>query len=172
MAQVAVQSIWVIWLETTERAPTRVPMCELSPLLEEIVASGGTAELTVTGRSMEPMLHDRQSRVRLRTAPEALRRGDIALYRRDNGRYVLHRVAACRGGAYDFCGDAQWTLECGLRRGQILAVVTEFRRGERWTPVENAAYGVYWRVLLAVRPVRRFAHRAAGWIWRRLKRNG
>ena len=28
-------------------------MRELSPLLEEIIASGGVAELTVTGRSME-----------------------------------------------------------------------------------------------------------------------
>ena len=37
-------------------------MRELSPLLEEIIASGGVAELTVTGRSMEPTLHDRKSR--------------------------------------------------------------------------------------------------------------
>ena len=39
-------------------------MRELSPLLEEIIASGGVAELTVTGRSMEPTLHDRKSRAR------------------------------------------------------------------------------------------------------------
>ena len=142
-------------METTERTPTRVPMCELSPLLEEIVASGGTAELTVTGRSMEPMLHDRQSRVRLRTAPEALRRGDIALYRRDNGRYVLHRVAACRGGAYDFCGDAQWTPERGIRPEQIIAVTERFARGARWTKTDSALYGAYWRLWLAIRPLRR-----------------
>ena len=34
-------------------------MRELSPLLEEIIASGGMAELTVTGRSMEPTLPKR-----------------------------------------------------------------------------------------------------------------
>lgn len=55
-------------------------MRELSPLLEEIIASGGVAELTVTGRSMEPTLHDRKSRVRLQAAPERLpRRGRRAL---------------------------------------------------------------------------------------------
>ena len=98
-------------------------MRELSPLLEEIIASGGVAELTVTGRSMEPTLHDRKSRVRLQAAPEMLPRGAVALYRRDNGQYVLHRVAACRGETYDFCGDAQWVLEKGLRREQILAKI-------------------------------------------------
>lgn len=148
-------------------------MQALSPLLEEIVSSGGEAELTVTGRSMEPMLHDRRSRVRLCAPPEQLARGAVALYRRENGRYVLHRVAACRAdGGYDFCGDAQWTLERGLRREQILAVVTEFRRGSRWVPTTSAVYGVYWRALLALRPARSLAHRAAGWLKRRLKRNG
>ena len=136
-------------------------MRELSPLLEEIIASGGVAELTVTGRSMEPTLHDRKSRVRLQAAPEMLPRGAVVLYKRDNGQYVLHRVAACRGETYDFCGDAQWV---------ILAVVTEFQRTDRWTSVTSAAYGLYWRALLAVRPLRRFAHRAAGWLRRQVTR--
>ena len=149
-----------------------VPMRALSPLICEIVASGGTAELTVTGRSMEPMLHDRQSRVRLAAAPERLARGDVALYRRGNGQFVLHRVAARREDAYDFCGDAQWTLERGLRREQILAVVTEFQRDRRWRPVQSAAYGLYWRALLAARPARSLLHRAAGWLGRRLRKNG
>ena len=131
-------------------------MRELSPLLEEIIASGGVAELTVTGRSMEPTLHDRKSRVRLQAAPETLPRGAVVLYKRDNGQYVLHRVAACRGETYDFCGDAQWVLERGLRREQILAVVTEFQRMDRWTSVNSAGYGLYWRALLAIRPLRRF----------------
>ena len=145
-------------------------MRELSPLLEEIIASGGTAELTVTGRSMEPTLHDRKSRVRLQAAPETLPRGVVALYRRTNGQYVLHRVAVCHGETYDFCGDAQWVLEKGLRREQILAVVTEFQRAGRWTSVNGAGYGLYWRALLAIRPLRQFAHRAVGWLKRHLKR--
>lgn len=103
-------------------------------------------------------------------APETLPRGAVVLYKRDNGQYVLHRVAACRGETYDFCGDAQWVLERGLRREQILAVVTEFQRTDRWTSVTSAAYGLYWRALLAVRPLRRFAHRAAGWLRRQVTR--
>ena len=127
-------------------------------------------KVAVTGRSMEPTLHDRKSRVRLQAAPEMLPRGAVVLYKRDNGQYVLHRVAACRGETYDFCGDAQWVLERGLRREQILAVVTEFQRTDRWTSVTSAAYGLYWRALLAVRPLRRFAHRAAGWLRRQVTR--
>ena len=55
-----------------------VPMSALTPLMGEVLSAGGTVELTVTGHSMEPMLHDRVSRVRL-TAPRALRRGDLPL---------------------------------------------------------------------------------------------
>ena len=49
-----------------------VPMSALSPLIGEILSFGGDVVLTVTGHSMEPMLHDRVSRVRL-TAPRTLK---------------------------------------------------------------------------------------------------
>ena len=148
-----------------------VPMSALSPLIGEILSSGGDVVLTVTGHSMEPMLHDRVSRVRL-TAPRALKRGDLPLYKRADGSFVLHRVTSVDADSVTCCGDAQWTLERGLRREQILAVVTEFQRDRRWRPVQSAAYGLYWRALLAARPARRFLHRAAGWLGRRLRKNG
>lgn len=131
-----------------------VPMAALTPLMEEILARGGSVELTVTGGSMEPMLHDRKSRVRL-APPRALQRGDLPLYRRDGGAYVLHRVIAVEPDGYTCCGDAQWTPERGIRPEQIIAVTERFARGARWTKTDSALYGAYWRLWLAIRPLRR-----------------
>lgn len=131
-----------------------VPMAALSPLIGEVLSAGGTVELTVTGHSMEPMLHDRVSRVRL-TAPRALKRGDLPLYRRADGSFVLHRVTAVDGESVTCCGDAQWHLERGVPCGNIVAVMEAFdRRGRRWVSANSALYGAYWRVWLALRPLR------------------
>lgn len=140
--------------EMAEFRPRSVSITELTPLMEEILSQGGSVELTITGNSMRPMLLDRCSRVRL-TAADGLRRGDIPLYRRDSGTYVLHRVVAEQGGRYTCCGDAQWSLEPGIRRDQIAAVVTHFARKKRWVSRDNFWYGLYWRLWVAIRPLRR-----------------
>lgn len=143
-----------------------VPMSALSPLMGEILASGGDVVLTVTGHSMEPMLHDRVSRVRL-TAPRALKRGDLPLYKRADGSFVLHRVTSVDADSVTCCGDAQWTLERGIPHARIVAVTQAFdRRSGRWVPADSALYGAYWRFWLAIRPLR---HLAIGGL-RRVKR--
>ena len=143
-----------------------VPMSARSPLIGEILSSGGDVVLTVTGHSMEPMLHDRVSRVRL-TAPRTLKRGDLPLYRRADGTYVLHRITAVDADSVTCCGDAQWILERGIPRASILAVTEAFdRHSGRWVSADSALYGAYWRVWLALRPLR---HLAVGGM-RRIKR--
>ena len=143
-----------------------MPMSALTPLMEEILAQGGSVEMTVTGHSMEPMLHDRVSRVRLR-APREIKRGDLPLYRRANGHYVLHRVTNADAESVTCCGDAQWALEPDIARGQIVAVTEAFdRKGGRWVRADSALYGLYWRIWLAIRPLR---HLAVGGM-RRVKR--
>lgn len=131
-----------------------VHMASLSPLIEEILASGGTAEITVTGNSMYPMLKHRKSQVRL-AAPTKLQIGDIPLYRRENGAYILHRIVNTEGEVFTCCGDHQWHLEKGIRPEQVIAVVTDFKRGNRWISCENTLYRCYWRLWRTIRPLRR-----------------
>lgn len=143
-----------------------MPMSVLTPLMEEILAQGGSVEMTVTGHSMEPMLHDRVSRVRLR-APCELKRGDLPLYRRADGSYVLHRVTDADTERVTCCGDAQWTLERGIPPENILAVTEAFDRGDgRWMSVDSVLYSAYWHVWLALRPLRHLTVGGA----RRIKR--
>ena len=121
-------------------------MASLSPLIEEVIKSGNNAELTVFGTSMEPFLLHGVSRVRL-SKVENLTNGDVVLYRRDSGAYVLHRIVAIKNGFYTMCGDNQCVLEHGIRRDQILAVMIAFSRdGSEWNDSSEIAYKTY-RVL-------------------------
>lgn len=141
-------------------------MQELTPVIAEVLEKGGSVELTVTGNSMRPMLWDRESRVRL-AAPERLRRGDIPLYRRRDGTYVLHRIVAVENeGAYTCCGDNQWRLEPGVRERQVAAAVTDFTWRGRWVSCASPLYGLYWRSWVALRPVRRLIFGGLRRLWR------
>lgn len=144
-------------------------MASLSPLMEEILAAGGTVELTVTGNSMYPMLRHKISRVRLAPARE-LKRGDLPLYRRSADKFVLHRVVEVCDGAYTCCGDNQWHLEPGIQVEQIVGVVTHFARGQRWVNCDRWAYSVYWRFWVAIRPLRRLVFGGLGRVKRILRR--
>lgn len=140
-----------------------VPMAALAPLLEEIISRGGSVELTATGHSMEPMLRDRESRVRL-AAPRPLRRGDLPLYRRADGSYVLHRVLRADADGLLCCGDAQTAPE-RVAPEQVRAVTEAFTdRQGRWRSVSDPRYRAYWRLRLASRGLRR----VLGWLRRRL----
>lgn len=99
------------------------------PLLQEGIAP----PLPVVGGSMGPYLVSGRDAVVL--APmkgKAPRVGDICLYRRDNGAYILHRIVGRRRDTYTFAGDAQTRLEYGIRFDQLLGCVTAVvRKGKK-----------------------------------------
>lgn len=131
-------------------------MIELSPLIEEVLQAGGQVELTVTGRSMRPMLWDRRSKVRL-SKPDCLSRGDIILYRRMTGQYVLHRITWRTAKGYICCGDAQWILEKDIGADQVIGKMYAFTLGQRWVKCNNFLYRIYWQTWLTLRPLRKLA---------------
>ena len=97
-------------------------------MLRELIEEGKDVSVTVTGGSMTPFLIHRRDSVILSPAGD-VRRGDVVLYRRDCGTYVLHRIIRrAADGTYVLCGDAQTVVEKGVRRDQIFAVVTAVRR--------------------------------------------
>ena len=131
-----------------------VSIQELAPYIQETVSSGGSVELTVPGKSMTPTLIDRVSQVRLveLSTPKC---GDMVLYRRDNGQFVIHRIVKCEGDdSYVLCGDAQYQLEVGIRRNQMIALVSAFTRRGEWISCTNAAYQCWWRICVFLRPWR------------------
>ena len=132
------------------------------PLLRETVERGGQAEMTVTGRSMLPLLKDRISSVRL-SRPDALKKGDIVLFLRQDGHYVLHRIVATHGGLYDILGDNQREADRDVPEADILAKVVAYNRSGRAWRKSDALY----RAFL---PALRTARAAARRLKRKIKR--
>ena len=130
----------------------RLPMEELYPILEEQLAGGGRCMLPVTGSSMLPAL--RQGRDAAVLEKRTVGRGDVILYRRENGAFVLHRIVGERGGAWLCCGDNQWQSEA-VPRDRVLAAVSAVRRGGAEWSVDRPAWRLWSALWVGLFPLRR-----------------
>lgn len=130
-----------------------VSMESLAEVIRLQLDNGGKATLTVTGSSMLPMLRNRRDMVVL-IPPAAPKVGDVALFVRKNGRYVLHRIVAATETGFLCCGDNQDVCE-SITPEQIVAVVDGFsRKGKSYT-LDSFWYRVYktvWMKLFFLRP--------------------
>ena len=150
-----------------------LPMEELMPILSAQLETGGRATLVVTGNSMYPTFRNRADAVYLIPVNRPLKKGDLILYRRENGRYILHRIVTKPKNGRFFCtGDNQWVQEA-VTDAQVLALVDGFTRGGRTCPEQDRRYRTWVAVWVWLRPVRRpilALGKAFGRFRRKLKR--
>lgn len=137
----------------------------LMPLIRERLEAGQKIKFNPRGISMLPMLRQGIDSVTLSPLPEKLKKYDLPLYQRDDGKYILHRVVAV-GEGYTCCGDNQFSYEHGLRHEQMIALVTGFSRGDKQHSVDEFGYKLYCRFWHYSRPVRHFWRRGMGWLRR------
>lgn len=141
--------------EVTEELQTKtVPMESLAEIIALQLKNGGKAKLTVTGVSMRPLFHHRRDSVILIPVSGKQKPGDVVLYRRESGQYVLHRIIACEAAAYICCGDNQAERETVLPE-QIIAVMDGFTRNGKAYTLDTFSYRVYtavWVHLFLLRP--------------------
>lgn len=142
---------------------------QLLPLIMERLESGKTVRFGPRGVSMRPLLRQGRDQVVLGPVTGELKKYDIPFYRRDDGHFVLHRIVEV-GQTYTCIGDNQHKPEPGVRRDQILAVVTAVVRDGREIPVTSLGYRVYCRLIHWLRPVKGLLGKCKRWILRRLKK--
>ena len=85
----------------------------------------------------------------------ALRRGDVVLYRRENGMLVLHRIYKIGQDGLYLLGDHQTAIEGPVRREQVKGKMTGMVRDGRYMDVGNPGYRMLSVVWLWLRPARR-----------------
>ncbi len=141
---------------------------DLIPLIREALADGRSVRFYPRGVSMLPMLRQGRDSVVFSPLPDRLSRYDLPLYRRKNGKYVLHRVIEA-GETYTCIGDSQFSYERGISHGQMIALVTAFYRdGKRYSVTDwrYRAYCVLWHYS---RPLRHLLRGGIGWLRRCLR---
>ncbi len=126
----------------------------------ELIEQGHEVGVPVAGDSMIPFLGDGRDQVFVKSPADPIRRGDILLYRRFDGSFVLHRVYRIHGNkdtaTYDMIGDAQNRLERGIKRNQIFAVVIKARRKGKIIEPGNFCWWFFQQVWIRIIPFRHF----------------
>ena len=101
----------------------KLNMETLLPFIEEAFNRGLDFQIPITGTSMNPLLYQNRDFVKIVKPTLPLTLGDIPLYRRADGAFVLHRVVGIKEkGEYVMCGDNQFILEYGITDKNIIGI--------------------------------------------------
>lgn len=118
---------------------------DLMPTIRERLEQGNTVRFMPRGTSMLPMLRQGVDSVVLSAAPDKLKKYDLPLYQRLDGKYILHRIVDVGDEYYACIGDNQFRVELGVARLQVIAIVSGFYRKDRYVSTENLFYQLYCR---------------------------
>ena len=118
------------------------------------------------------MLRNRRDRiVVLPKGDERLKKLDLPLYLRPDGKYILHRIIGVKDDHYVIRGDNTYVKEY-LPEDWIIGYVSEFYREDRHVLSSSKRYRLYAAVWNFIYPVRRFYMLLRGFARRCLNKLG
>lgn len=132
-----------------------------------VMETGAAAPLVISGNSMSPFLVHGRDTVYLTPPPNRLKKGDMILYRRQSGAYVLHRICDAEGDTFCLIGDAQREKEPGIRRDQVIALVTAVRRKGKLLKKGSFWWAFFEKIWIRMIPLRPAALRIYGLFMRK-----
>jgi len=120
----------------------KTSMDTIVSLMDDAFKEGMTFTFPSKGKSMLPLLHDNDLVTvdRIKT----LKKGDIVLYKRNNGQYVLHRIRKIKKDkSFIMVGDHQRKVEYGIKESQILAVLIAYKKNNKEYHLKGFRYSLY-----------------------------
>lgn len=143
---------------------------EFLDTLCELAENGETVSTVVSGGSMLPFLSGNRDFVFLQKPQRPVKRGDIVLFTRENGDYVLHRVRHIKAEGYYLIGDRQTTLEGPVEEGHIRCIAVKVRRKGKILTEKNFCWKFFSTIWLHAIPFRSSAFAIIGFFHRIFKR--
>lgn len=110
---------------------------------EEQLEKNGKLIYTNKGDSMMPLIKQDRDLLVIEPVHGRLKKYDVPLYKRDNGKYVLHRILKVRKDDYVICGDNRWVMEYGISDRHIIGVLTAVVRNGKKIFTTDFTYRVY-----------------------------
>jgi len=126
-----------------------------SPTIAETLREGKSTATYTIGVSMKPLLYEGRTHVILVPAEHPLKRGDLPIYLRSDGKYVIHRVIRVFDDYYYTRGDNCISGE-KIPRDWVLGKVVAIYRNGRKIKTTDLGYRVYvgfWNLIFPIRYV-------------------
>lgn len=137
---------------------------------EEELNRTGKLVYTNVGDSMKPLIRQGKDLIVIEKVSGRLKKYDVPLYKRDSGKYVLHRILKVRENGYVICGDNRWQKEHDITDRHIIGVLTAVVRNGKTIPTDSFKYRLYVHLWCDFFPVRAFIIRAHNFLKRRFKK--
>ncbi len=131
-----------------------IPTDAWIPIYLERLRQGQKVKIGPFGFSMYPLLVGNRDSLILTKIDRPLKRGDICLYRRDDGIYVTHTIHHLDDSGIYFLGESQQDIEGPLREEQVLAVAESFIRNGHEFSCDWGGYKFFHEIWLILRPFR------------------
>ncbi|MCR5848941.1 MAG: S24/S26 family peptidase [Lachnospiraceae bacterium] len=124
--------------------------------IEELLSENKSVQLHPIGYSMYPLIVPERDEVIISPLRNhKIRRGDVLLYKRKSGKFVLHRVYKIRGDSLFFVGDNESEIEGPLNISQVYGIMSSFYHNGRLYRSKNPFYIISYNVWLFLLPFRK-----------------
>lgn len=125
--------------------------------IERSIKELGYAVVPITGTSMLPLLKEGRDLVELEScSQERLKKGNVVLYKKNDGTLVLHRIIKTENGEFfTVLGDHQFNNDERVNNNQIIAVACGFFIKGRYVNEKTRWYRLYKKIWLCNLNVRR-----------------
>lgn len=125
--------------------------------IERSIKELGYAVVPITGTSMLPLLKEGRDLVELEPcSQERLKKGDVVLYKKNDGTLVLHRIIKTENREFfTVLGDHQFNNAERVNKNQIIAVACGFFIKGRYVNEKTQWYRLYKKIWLSSLTVRR-----------------
>ena len=123
-----------------------IKLKEIWPVIEEKLNAGAEVTINPGGVSMKPLIIPQRDSVILKKTSQPLKKYDVALYRRKNGQFVLHRIVDIKKDGYVMCGDNQYIREYPVEHEAVIAVMKAVIRNNKKIQTSSFSYKLYSRV--------------------------
>ena len=117
-------------------------MSEITSFEAELLKNGVIIH-TNKGTSMLPLLREGRDVMIIKRPEGRLHRYDVALYKRPDGTYILHRVLKTTPDGYVMCGDHCTEREYGITDNEVIGVLSGVIRDGKSISTDNFGYRLY-----------------------------
>ena len=131
-----------------------------------------TVTFSLNGESMRPLIRKKKDKVTVSPVNRELKKGDIVLFTRSDGVYVVHRIRKIKESVVTTVGDNCTVSDKPMPAESVLGLVIRLERNGKAFNLDSSLSRVFGLLLIYTRHVRCFLRRAVRFVIGAAKKSG